>query len=263
MRRSSASRTLVTTLLLMATTDALCAQSAESPLSMRTMARGITLLLPTLWRPIGESERAASERRLNGTLAQTTDSTLRAALALGKPAILLRESMPGASDPSMNFNVAPTPGVKVGAFDPFTPDGLEAEMGDMCKVMSDFLAASGGRLLRCDRLSLEQVNGHTISVRRVLRAGTTGDVSVWIAQYPDDDVIYTLTLTAPSATAAQHEGAYASIMRSVRIPSWGTTAKATPPSTASRGTAGACRAGNASSRQTTGCKPVAKKSRTD
>ncbi len=43
--------------------------------------------------------------------------------------------MPGATDPGMNFNDAPTPGVRVGAFDPFTPDGLEAEMGDMCTVM--------------------------------------------------------------------------------------------------------------------------------
>lgn len=192
----------------------------EASLTTRTVNGGITVSLPRDWQPVDAAERAATERRVAAALSTTKDSLMQAALRNGQPVFLLREAKPGVADLGANINAAPSPGARVGAFDMATADQLNQAMAGFCNSFAQVLQSGGGRLIRCDDATLEHIGGHAASVRSMVRTGPSGFVSIWIVQFPDQDVIYTLTLTAPQAQAAGVTPMFQQIWRSMRIPSW-------------------------------------------
>jgi hypothetical protein len=77
----------------------------------------------------------------------------------------------------------------------------------------------GARVISCDPAVVDRAaGGRTIAITRMVRSGRLGFVTLWIAQIPDKDVVYTLTLSAPQADQSRYEPLFRTIWRSVEIP---------------------------------------------
>jgi len=84
--------------------------------------------------------------------------------------------------------------------------------------MTQMLAQLRARVLTCDPARVDRKTGHTIAITRLVRSGPHGFVTVWLAQYPAKDVIYTLTLSAPQLQESRYSRLFETIWRSVKIP---------------------------------------------
>jgi len=147
------------------------------------------------------------------------DTLLQASLRYGKPMVLLHEAASGARDPSASFNAAPSPGTSTSAWDAATPAQITGALASLCGSMTQMLAQLRARVITCDPARVDRKTGHTIAITRLVRSGPHGFVTVWLAQYPARDVIYTLTLSAPQVQEARYSQLFETIWRSVKIPS--------------------------------------------
>jgi len=84
--------------------------------------------------------------------------------------------------------------------------------------MRDGLGRMGARVVSCDPAVIDHAAGRTVAITRFVRSGAAGLVSAWLVQFPDNDVIYTLTLSAPQAAESRYEPLFRRIWRSVAIP---------------------------------------------
>jgi hypothetical protein len=76
----------------------------------------------------------------------------------------------------------------------------------------------GVRLVSCDPAQVDQAAGRTIAITRLVRSSPAGFITLWVVQFPDEDVVYTLTLAAPQAEESRYEPLFRIIWRSVQIP---------------------------------------------
>jgi hypothetical protein len=74
-----------------------------------------------------------------------------------------------------------------------------------------------GRLISCNRAERQFAGGRAVALTRYLRTGPSGFVSVWLVQYPDDNVVYSLTLSAPQTDAATAEPVFRGIWESLQF----------------------------------------------
>jgi hypothetical protein len=192
------------------------AQSA-SVLASRSIPGGIELRVPSSWRAVNDAQAKASLAVMQRALAATTDSTLRSALANGQPLILFWEGESGKTEPGANFNAAPSPGSRLGLLDRASVPEIRTAMAGFCAGFGDMMAKAGGRLISCGDVDVDTVGGHVVTVRRMVRTGANGFVSLWSIQYPDNDVFYTLTLSAPQPSAARYELLFRNVWRSLRL----------------------------------------------
>jgi hypothetical protein len=195
------------------------AQSAGESLTVRRLPGSITFVLPASWAPLSDSARARIGQVMDTTFEHSRDTLLQASLRYGKPMVLLHEAARGAPDPSASFNAAPSPGTTTSGWDAATPDQITSALAFLCGSVTQMLAQLGARVITCDPARVDRKTGHTIAITRLVRSGPKGFVTVWLAQYPAKDVIYTLTLSAPRAQEARYSQLFETIWRSVKIPS--------------------------------------------
>lgn len=74
-----------------------------------------------------------------------------------------------------------------------------------------------GRLVSCSKAERRVVAGRAVVLTRYVRAGPGGFVSVWLVQYPDDNVLYSLTLNAPQSEEMTVEPVFRSIWESLQF----------------------------------------------
>ena len=176
---------------------------ALDSLRTRTIPGGIAVALPERWRPLPGAVQDAVMRVVGTAAATARDSVLRAAFAAGQPVMLLYEIEPGAPDYSVNLNVAPSPGLRPTSFAEATPEQRRAALAPLCDGVRALLARMGGTVAACDAPEFETVGARTVAVTRLVRSGGAGPVTAWIVQFPDADMIYTLTVTVLEAREAE------------------------------------------------------------
>ena len=196
----------------------LTAQRSGDSLTRRQLAGGLSVALPAAWVPLNDSAQANVNRILDTTLLNSRDTLLQASLRNGKPVMLLHERAPGHAEPSASFNAAPAPGTTSGAFASATPAQVAAALVPLCNVMSEVAGRMGVRVVSCDPAQVDQAAGRTIAITRLVRSSQAGFVTLWVVQFPDRDVVYTLTLAAPQAEESRYEPLFRIIWRSVEIP---------------------------------------------
>ncbi len=216
-----AMRTLLTAIAILA--DCLghpvSAQSPGDSLTVRRLPGSITLVLPASWLPLSDSARARIGQVMDTAFEHSRDTLLQASLRYGKPMVLLHEAARGVPDPSASFNAAPSPGTTTSAWDAATPDQITGALASLCGSMTQLMAQLRARVITCDPARVDRQAGHTIAITRFVRSGPQGFVTVWLAQYPAKDVIYTLTLQAPQLQESRYSQLFETIWRSVKIPS--------------------------------------------
>lgn len=204
-------------LAIVARLSALDGQSNLEDLKVRHLPGAISVPLPTSWKPVSDS----TEKRVHGVvdtlLRNSTDTVLQAGLRNGRPVILLNETQPGHADPSAILNVAPAPGVTATTFDGMSDADLAGALAAICPSVSDAIGRMGFRIIACDPAVADRGAGRTIAITRYVRSSGTGPVTTWMAQFPDKDVLYTLTLTAPQAEEAMYGAMFREIWRAVTI----------------------------------------------
>jgi hypothetical protein len=196
----------------------LSAQATEDSLARRDLPGGFSVALPVTWRPLSDSAQLRASRVLDTVFLHSRDSLLRASVKNGKPIILLHETAPGRPDPSASFNAAPAPGTTPTSFDGATPAQVAAALAPLCNSMREGLGRLGARVVTCDPAQVDRAAGRAIAVTRLVRSGRLGFVTLWLAQFPDKDVVYTLTLSAPQAEESRYWPLFRTIWRSVEIP---------------------------------------------
>jgi hypothetical protein len=103
----------------------------------------------------------------------------------------------------------------MGSFAAGTLEQVQTALAPLCSQLQSVLSQAKGHLLACDRAILDTAAGRTIAITRAVRTGAQGFVTVWIAQYPDQDVVYTLTLTAPQTAEGRMAPLYRQVWRSM------------------------------------------------
>ena len=177
----------------------LVAQTPTDSLRRRHLSGGITLALPATWVPLSDSAEKKSAQIVDTALLNTHDTLLQASLKHGMPVFLLHETAPGRTVPSANFNAAPAPGATPASLDALTPQQIAAAFAPYCNSLRTMIEGLGARIVSCDSAQTDRAAGRTISIIRYVRTGPAGFVTVWLAQYFDKGVVYTLTLSAPSS----------------------------------------------------------------
>lgn len=191
---------------------------ALDSLRTRTLPGGLAVALPERWRPLPGVVQDAVMRTLGAAAAVARDSVLRAAFAAGQPAMLLYEIEPGVPDLSANLNVAPSPGLRPTSFGDATPAQRQLALAPLCDGVRALVTRLGGTVATCGSPTFETVGTRTIAVTRLVRSGASGPVTAWVAQYPDDDVIWTLTVTVPETREAELRAVALRIRRSLVLP---------------------------------------------
>jgi hypothetical protein len=207
-----------TALVLAALRNSLAAQASDDSLTRRQVLGGLSVVLPASWRPLSDSTRESIKRIEDTLFPHVRDTLLQASLKNGRPITLLHERAPGHLDPSASLNAAPAPGTRASSFSSVSPSQVAAVLAPLCNAMRAVVAQMGARLISCDPAVTDQAAGRTIAVTRLVRSGREGFVTVWLAQFPDRDVVYTLTLAAPQAEESQYQPLFRTIWRSVVIP---------------------------------------------
>jgi hypothetical protein len=194
-----------------------CAEAQQDSLARERLPGGISLEMPVTWRALPDSQQSQVKRIVDSTLSTATDSVTQAQLRAGHPVILFLKTAPGNLVTSISLNAAPAPGATASSFDGKTPVEVAALLGPMCPSLTSFMEQMGKKVLACDKPFLDQGTAHTIAVTRMVRTGATGFVTVWMAQYPEHDVIYTLSLATLQADEAKYAPLYRTIWRSVQL----------------------------------------------
>jgi len=194
------------------------AQNPADTLTPRHLAGGISFALPASWEPLGDSLQANISRTLDTVLEHSRDSLIQRGLKRGRPITLLHERARGVLDPSASFNVAPSPGTTPSAFSSLTAAQVATGLAFLCGTIREGAGRMGARVVSCEPAVTDHAAGRTIAITRLVRSGASGFVSVWLVQFPDKDVVYTLTLSAPQADQSRYEPLFRTIWRSVAIP---------------------------------------------
>lgn len=193
------------------------AQSPGDSLIRRRVQNGVSFLLPASWRTISDSTQHRLASVVDTTLSNSRDTLIQSSLRKGKPVTLLPQTI-GAADLSVNLNISPTPGVVPGSFGSLPPARIIAAMAPLCNSMRGVYEGLGARLITCGPATLDQAAGRTIVVTKLVRTGPRGFVTVWIVQYPDHGVMYTLTLQSPQADEQRNASLLQKMWRSMEIP---------------------------------------------
>lgn len=208
---------LILALATLGSSATLNAQATSDSLTPRVLPGGLSVALPASWRALSESAQSKVNRIVDTVLLNSRDSVLQASLKNGTPMILLQETAPGRPELSVSINAAPSPGTVPTTFDAATPAEVAAALAPICNSMRDVATRMDMRLVSCEPAQVDRAADRTIAVTRLVRTGRQGFVTVWLAQFPDRDVIYTLTLSAPQAEESRYATLFRTIWRTVEI----------------------------------------------
>jgi hypothetical protein len=194
--------------------------SAQSPLAgLRTLrlTGGVGITLPQPWRGLDAAMESKVNAAMDTIFPKVKDSLFQTALSRGKPVQLLNAIDGDHPVRSLNLNAAPAPGATPATFAAASDDELAKVLGPLCEMIGQLMVQAKGRLVSCSKAERRLVAGRAAALTRYVRTGPTGFVSVWLVQYPDDNVLYSLTLNAPQTDEATVEPVYRSIWESLQF----------------------------------------------
>lgn len=210
-------RSALVALALFRSSAEIGAQAAQDSLTPRHLAGGLSFTLPISWKALSDAVQERARLILDTVLLHSSDSLLQTSLRLGKPVILLHETAPGQLDPSASLNAAPAPGTTSTSFETATSNEVAAAGAQLCSTTQSLAARLGVHVVSCGPSQLDRAAGRTMLITRLVRTGALGFVTVWIVQFPDRDVVYTLTLSAPQAQESYYGPLFQTVWRSVTI----------------------------------------------
>jgi hypothetical protein len=192
-------------------------QASLAGFSTHQLTGGVAITLPQAWRPLD----AAMERQVNAAMdtlfPKIKDSVFQAALSRGKPIQLLNSLDGDHPLRSLNLNAAPAPGATPTIFATASNDELARALGPLCQTIGQLLTQAKARLVSCSKAERRLAGGRAVALTRYVRAGPNGFVSVWLVQYPDDNVLYSLTLNAPQSDESIVEPVFRGIWESLQF----------------------------------------------
>lgn len=193
------------------------AQASLAGFSTHRLIGGVVITLPQAWRPLDAGTEGKVNAAMDTLFPKVKDSTFQAALSRGKPVQLLNATDGGHPVRSLNLNAAPAPGATPATFAAASDDELAQALGPLCQTIGQLLVQAKGRLVSCSRAERRLVGGRAVALTRYVRAGPNGFVSVWLVQYPDDNVLYSLTLNAPQTDEGTVEPVFRGIWESLQF----------------------------------------------
>jgi hypothetical protein len=87
--------------------------------------------------------------------------------------------------------------VTAGTFTNASENDIANALRPLCQTIGQTLAQANKRLISCHQAKRQMASGRAVALTRYIRTGPSGFMSVWLVQYPDNDVVYSLT-TKPS-----------------------------------------------------------------
>ena len=193
------------------------AQGAVGGFTTLPLPGGLAITLPQTWRPVD----AATERQVRATIdtifPKVKDSLFQAALSHGKPVQVLNATDGGHPLHTLNLNATPAPGATTATFANASEDELATALRPLCQTIGQMLTQVKGRLISCSPAERQFAGGRTVALTRYLRTGPSGFVSVWLVQYPDDNVVYSLTMSAPQTDESTAEPVFRGIWESLQF----------------------------------------------
>lgn len=193
------------------------AQVSLAGFSTHRLTGGVAISLPQAWRPLDAATEHKVSAAMDTLFPKIKDSAFQAALSRGKPVQLLNATDGDHPVRSLNLNAAPAPGATPAIFATASDDELARALGPLCQTIGQLLVQAKGRLVSCNKAERRLVAGRAVALTRYVRAGPSGFVSVWLVQYPDDNVLYSLTLNAPQVDEAAVEPVFRSIWESLQF----------------------------------------------
>ncbi|HEY7637262.1 MAG TPA: hypothetical protein VH763_17045 [Gemmatimonadales bacterium] len=191
------------------------AQTSLVGFSTLRLTGGVAITLPEAWHRVD----AATESKINGAMdtifPKVKDSVFQAAMSRGRPIQLLNATDGEHPVRSLNLNAAPAPGATAATFADASDEELARALSPLCPTIGQLLAQAKGRLISCSKAERRLVGGRVVALTRYVRTGPSGFVSVWLVQYPEDNVLYSLTLNAPQADEKTVEPVYRGIWESL------------------------------------------------
>jgi hypothetical protein len=193
------------------------AQDAVGGFTTLPLAGGLAITLPQTWRPVDAATEMQVRATIDTIFPKVKDSLFQAALSRGKPIQVLNATDGDHPLHTLNLNAAPAPGANAATFASASEDDLATALGPLCRTIGQMLTQVNSRLISCDRAERLFASGRAVALTRYLRAGPRGFVSVWLVQYPDDNVVYSLTMSAPQTDEATAEPAFRGIWESLQF----------------------------------------------
>jgi len=83
--------------------------------------------------------------------------------------------------------------------------------------LEQLLTQARNRLISCSRAERRTAGGRSVALTRYVRSGPAGFLSVWLVQYPDENVVYSLTMNAPQAEEAAAAPVFQAIWESINF----------------------------------------------
>jgi hypothetical protein len=193
------------------------AQASLAGFSTLRLTGGVAITLPQAWRRLDAAMESKVNAAMDTIFPKVKDSLFQAALSRGKPVQLLNAIDGDHPVRSLNLNAAPAPGAAPTTFSAASDDELAKALGPLCQTIGQLLVQAKGRLVSCSKAERRLVAGRAAALTRYVRTGPSGFVSVWLVQYPDDNVLYSLTLNAPQTDEATVEPVYRNIWESLQF----------------------------------------------
>ena len=177
----------------------------------------MAITLPVSW----QRADAAQEQQLNAAMdtlfPRVKDSLFQASLRNGKPVQLIIATDQDHPQRTLSLNAAPAPGASAQSFTNASDADLAKALGSLCQAVGQLLSQAGSRLVSCSQPNRLVVGDRATALTRYVRSGPTGFVSVWLVQYPDASVVYSLTLGGPQTDEAVIEPVFRDIWESLRF----------------------------------------------
>jgi hypothetical protein len=193
------------------------AQVSLAGFSTHQLTGGVAISLPQAWRPLDAATESKVAAAMDTLFPKVKDSAFQAALSRGKPVQLLNAIDGDHPVRSLNLNASPAPGATPTIFTMASEQELAKALGPLCQTIGQLLVQANGRLVSCSKAERRIVGGRAVALTRYVRAGPSGFVSVWLVQYPDDNVLYSLTLNAPQSEEAKAEPVFRGIWESLQF----------------------------------------------
>ena len=193
------------------------AQAAPSHANVYELRGGIRIALPSSWHPVDSATAKRIQSVTDTLLPDVKDSAVQADLRRGTPIRLLDASDAARPGWSLDLNVSPSPGATESTFTKSTSQEVASMLGPLCGELGQLSRLMGMRVVACAPAVKTMVRGQGAALTRYVRSGSSGFFTSWLMQYPDRNVVYSLTLRAPSRDEQAAIEVFRHIWKSVNI----------------------------------------------
>jgi hypothetical protein len=192
--------------------------SGQDSTVQRTLSSGIVLSIPAGWQLRDSISNARIRSVTDSVLSKVQNKALREDLQVGRPQVLFAAHHPTKTAESVNLNAARSPGTTAGDLTGLSDSAIAKRLEQACPALGEMVQRMNGRLITCHPARALKVKTRTAALMEYVRTGPTGPVHTWLVQFPDNNVVFTLTLSCLESERAQEEPVLRQIWESIEIP---------------------------------------------